>query len=601
MSKDKKPDPAAAARQAGIALVQAHPVLGAIAKQVQFRPDPTHQIAPAKGWLALSPGGTVWLHPKRRAQPEEWARVVGIMLSCLGLGLVRRREPADLWEVAALVSASRFCAELKLGELPEEWRLPECVDASVETLLQRFCTEGCPAPLLAWHADIAGGASLFAALDEKPVAWRRQTPVPWQELLADGIARGVGRALAIAGGAPASQAAQPHSREHRARRRMMDRYPLLGALAASFDLENDIRICQQYDIRVAAIDVGARRIWINPAAGLNDDETLFVLAHELLHAGLNHASRRRGRDPVLWNVACDFAINSWLLEMQVGSPPAIGMLYDADLAGQSADEIYDGLARDIRRARKLATLRGTGQPDLLGEDSGAPFTDAEEYCRRALAQGMDRWEHDGRRGTVPAGLLEEIRSLAQPPIPWDARLAHWFDERFPPLEMRRSYVRPSRRQGATPDIPRPMLCKPPEEERKSRVFGVLLDTSGSMEPAMLGKALGAIASYAMARDVIAVRLVCCDAMAYDCGWVEPENLLDRFTLRGRGGTVLQPGFDHLRDLARKGEMPAHGPVLVVTDGWCEDKLETSMDHAYLLADARRLPFSPRGEVFYITE
>jgi hypothetical protein len=82
---------------------------------------------------------------------------------------------------------------------------------------------------------------------------------------------------------------------------------------------------------------------------------------------------------------------------------------------------------------------------------------------------------------------------------------------------------------------------------------------------------------------------------------EPANLLDRFTLRGRGGTVLQPGFDRLRDLAHRGELPAHGPVLVVTDGWCEDKLETRMDHAYLLADGRRLPFIPRGEVFYMTE
>ncbi|NVD96493.1 hypothetical protein [Massilia sp. BJB1822] len=598
MSKDKRQDSAALARQAGIEQVRAHLVLGAVAKGGRLYVDEQQRFVSAKAWLAVAPDGNVWLHPKRRAQPEEWARVIGIVLSCLGLGLVRQREPAVLWEVASLVTAMRFCAELKLGELPEEWRLPECEDASTESLFQRFCIDGCPEPLQAWHADITGGGQLFVALDEKPPPWQRKTL--WHELLADGIARGVGRALAIAGGAPAEQALKPHSREHRARRRMMDCYPLLGALAASFDLENDIRICQQYDIRVAAIDVGARRIWINPAAGLDDDETLFVLAHELLHAGLNHASRRRGRDPVLWNVACDFAINSWLIEMQVGTPPAIGLLYDAALAGQSADEIYDGLASDIRRARKLATMRGAGQPDLLGEDSGSQFTDAEEYCRRALAQGMDRWEHDGRRGTVPAGLLEEIRSLAQPPIPWDARLAHWFDERFPPLEMRRSYARPSRRQGATPDIPRPSLCKPPEEERKSRVFAVLLDTSGSMEPAMLGKALGAIASYAMARDVIAVRLVCCDAAAYDSGWVEPENLLHRFTLRGRGGTVLQPGFDHLRDLANKGELPAHGPVLVVTDGWCEDRLETRMDHAYLMADGRRLPFTPRGEIFHVT-
>lgn len=67
-------------------------------------------------------------------------------------------------------------------------------------------------------------------------------------------------------------------------------------------------------------------------------------------------------------------------------------------------------------------------------------------------------------------------------IPWDVRLAHWFDARFPPPERRRSYARPSRRQSGTPDITRPSLAKPPEEERQARVFGLLLDTSGSMEP-----------------------------------------------------------------------------------------------------------------------
>lgn len=73
-----------------------------------------------------------------------------------------------------------------------------------------------------------------------------------------------------------------------------------------------------HDIRVAAIDVGNRTIWINPTAGLNDAECLFVLTHELLHAGLNHASRQRGRDPFLWNAARDFVINGWLMEIGIG-------------------------------------------------------------------------------------------------------------------------------------------------------------------------------------------------------------------------------------------------------------------------------------------
>jgi len=120
-----------------------------------------------------------------------------------------------------------------------------------------------------------------------------------------------------------------------------------------------------------------------------------------------------------------------------------------------------------------------------------------------------------------------------------------------------------------------------------------------METQLLGKVLGAIASYAMARDVASVRLVCCDAQAYDSGWVEPERLIDRFLLRGRGGTVLQPGLDRLKVLAEQGEFPRLGPLLIITDGYCEDKLCTPMDHAYLLPEHRRLPFRPRGEVFAV--
>jgi predicted metal-dependent peptidase len=236
---------------------------------------------------------------------------------------------------------------------------------------------------------------------------------------------------------------------------------------------------------------------------------------------------------------------------------------------------------------------------MLGEDEGSRFTDAEGYCRRALAQGLDRFVHGATRGLLPAGLIEEIRSLSQPPIPWDVQLAQWFDERFPPPELRRSYARPSRRQSATPDIARPSIVKPTDEERRSRVFGVLLDTSGSMPTQLLGKALGAIASYALARDVFAVRLICCDAQAFDSGWVEPEQLLERFSVRGRGGTVLQPGLDRLRDLAQRGDFPRQGPVLVITDGDCEDALSTTMDHAYLVPEGRHLPFRPRSEVFRV--
>lgn len=600
MVRPKHPNPAEEAREAGIALIRQQPVLGPLVHSVYFRADKENRYVGEKGWLTVSPSGWIHHHPSRRAAPEEWARVFGIALVMLGFGMVRARPPLEVWETACLLAAERFCEEMKLGKTPDALEHPpiEIPVGGEDALFRRFCADGLDLGLLRWRgAWCDTGRPILVALEDKFSTWN--APPDWKALLAEGISQGVGRALRVVAGRETVQghATLADTPAQRAKRRLMDGFPLLGALAAGFDLEQDIKLCQQYGIQVAAIDVGARKIWMNPTARLSPDETLFVFAHELLHAGLNHASRRRGRDPLLWNVACDFLINGWLVEMGVGTPPSIGLLHDAAFAGHGAEEVYDILARDLRRARKLATLRGPGQPDILGEEGGRPFVDAEGYCRRALAQGLDRCLYGGMRGTLPAGLIEEIRSLSQPPIPWDVRLAEWFDERFPPPELRRSYARPSRRQSTTPDIPRPSPLKPPEETRKSRVFGVVLDTSGSMEPQILGKALGAIASYSLAREVYAVRLVCCDASAYDSGWVEPERLLDRFTLKGRGGTVLQPGVDCLRQLARRGDFPLPGPVLLITDGYCEDGLDIPFDHAFLLPEGKRLPFMPKGEVF----
>ncbi len=172
-------------------------------------------------------------------------------------------------------------------------------------------------------------------------------------------------------------------------------------------------------------------------------------------------------------------------------------------------------------------------------------------------------------------------------------LAQWFDHHFPPRERRRSYARPSRRQAATPDIPRPRYV--PVEDDVPRTFAVVLDTSGSMDRLLLGKALGAIASYSIAREVEAVRLVFCDAGAYDQGYVRPEEIAGRVWVKGRGGTVLQPGIDLLE---RAHDFPPAGPLLVITDGVC-DVLKIRREHAFLIPAEAGLPFTPRGPVFRV--
>lgn len=601
MAKKQQNNSALIAQQEGLELIKKYKIFLPLLSEVTVKEDSDFSNVKNKqwqGWLFIEQG-RISLHPKRRAKPEEWARLIAIGLVSMGFGEIKVNEQQSLWNICNFLLANRFCEDLKIGMLPEEliYQPPSIPSGGIEYLFYQLSNDqNTQNYLLSWYNHICGGVELYGLL--YATAYRRPD---WKRLLASGIALGVDNALAkVVGKIDEKGEAIPLTRGNKVKQQIISYYPLLGALAAGFEVVEDLQLCQLHDVSVVAIDVSAKKIWINPLQRLTEKELLFIFAHELLHAGLNHISRRRGRDPLLWNVACDFAINSWLISMGVGKPPEIGLLYDPKLELFSTEEIYDTLAKDIRRTRKLITMRGNNEPDLLGEENGSIFTNAEEYCRRALMQGLDNCLYNHKRGTIPAGLIEEIRSLSQPPIPWDVKLAQWFDAQFPPIEKRRTYARPSRRQSITPDIPRPSIMKPNEETSQSRVFGVLLDTSGSMSLNLLGKALGAISSYAISRDVYAIRVICCDAQAYDSGWVIPEMLLHSFSITGRGGTILQPGVSLLEDLCIKGSFPIQGPVLVITDGYCESNLRIEMTHAFLIPDGHSLPFRTNSEIFYLS-
>jgi predicted metal-dependent peptidase len=127
----------------------------------------------------------------------------------------------------------------------------------------------------------------------------------------------------------------------------------------------------------------------------------------------------------------------------------------------------------------------------------------------------------------------------------------------------------------------------------NRTYGVVLDTSGSMDRSLLAKALGAIASYSISRQVPAVRVVFCDAAPYDQGYMPAEEIAGQVKVRGRGGTVLQPAINLLEGAE---DFPKEGPILIITDGYCE-RLRISRKHAFLIPKSNQLPFLPRGQVF----
>lgn len=549
----------------------------------------------------------ILVNRSRRLPSEEWAYVLA---HCLlhyafwhfgGKDEPVRSDPVK-WNIACDMYVTRFLCDVKFFPIPQfvntEFPLPPL---SEEELYSRLASVKAGEE----HRGFSIGAGYtdmetLARTDK----WHSRDMKDAKREFAKIFERALGDAVSAAVGVAAGylenigdRASKKISPAEQARRWFISRYPLLGALASSFQIIEDPGICMREEISVAAISEHLQTIYLNPGRGLTEGEYRFVIAHELLHVGLRHQSRCQGRDPYLWNVACDYVINGWLVEMGVGTLPSAEMLFDDNFKGMSAEQIYDVIVRDIRRFKKLATLRGVGLSDMMGEGEGegegrfykAPVG-LDEFYRRALSDGLEYHEHS--RGFIPAGLEEEIRALYRAPIPWDVELARWFDRFFSPLEKKRSYSRLSRRQAGTPDIVRPRTV-PAADALDGRTFGVVIDTSGSMDRYALAVALGTVASYAGSRDVPFVRVIFCDAAAYDAGYMSPDAIIGNVRVIGRGGTVLQPGIDFLE---RAEDFPKDGPILIITDALC-DRFTVKREHAIMIPKGRHLPFRPSGEIF----
>lgn len=598
---------------AGVQIITTHPLFGDLYGKIYYcSKNELGKDTPA----IVRSDASILLNKDLYLSPKQWAYAIAHCMLHLAFGHfdaekmpgyetiqsngISTRKPTFnkfLWNKACDIYIHKFLTDVKFGEPLFTNAIPQisgnCSDEL--SIYEYLVNNGAEATENLYGTAASNKLDMYGL--DTPIFYDKNSCNHYARQFAYALANSVSKAVSISGGhAECTTANTPAGK---AAKWFTDHYPLLGALASSFKIIEDYRYFQQHEIHVAAIDVTLGEIYINPSCNYSVEEWKFILAHEYLHAGLCHHERCKGRDHYLWNVACDFVINSWLKEMHIGMMPADGLLYDESLRGFSAETIYDMILKDMRKYAKLDTFRGYGKGDIMSGAGSVPGfkdknpTTLDDFCRSALQQGLE-FHQSQNRGFLPAGLIEEIRALSMPPIPWDVELAYWFDVHFAPLEKYRTYARPSRRQSSTPDMPRPRYA-PLDIPEHSRTFGVVVDTSGSMSTKQIGMALGSIASYSAAKDIPYARVVFCDADAYDAGYLSPEDIAGRVAVQGRGGTVLQPAVD-LLEKAR--DFPKDGPILVITDGMIESDLKITHEHAFLLPKGNRLPFRSKGEVFY---
>lgn len=116
----------------------------------------------------------------------------------------------------------------------------------------------------------------------------------------------------------------------------------------------------------------SRRLYYGPAflASIDEITLIFVLAHEVMHCTLNHCTRRNGRDPYMWNIACDYVVNLMLREAGFKVPDWVYL--DDRFKGMTVDAVFDILAQEQAAQQQQQPEPEPEGADDQGDDRDSP-------------------------------------------------------------------------------------------------------------------------------------------------------------------------------------------------------------------------------------
>ena len=352
-------------------------------------------------------------------------------------------------------------------------------------------------------------------------------------------------------------------------------YPFLGFLVMSTQYHFTDTIPT-----MAATTIGGNAVFINEkfisTILKNGKERAFVIAHEILHIFLEHIGRQQEMtyNPKLWNVATDYCINSYLVEMKSDmlSMPEMG-LYDARFKDMSSDEIYSKLLQENQNDPNKASSKhggdevGNDPADGSGNGSGKrPFDEvsdetvsdaakAENKQKLAAAVGQTNEESVKQMGSGAAALYRQFKNLIESKIPWNYLLREFITET---CKTKYTYNRISRRSSGR------ILFPAMTGDHINLVFGV--DTSGSMSDKDLNDAMSELAAIIANFESWHITLLSCDTDAHVIGEYDSQDgdefdTIDK-KLIGGGGTDMNPMVEYANDME---DAPA--VIVILTDGF----------------------------------
>jgi len=327
------------------------------------------------------------------------------------------------------------------------------------------------------------------------------------------------------------------------------------------------------------------RLYVNPdwVASTTVEDLARALSHELWHLLLDHAGRARslGVDRATagaWHEATDLAICDTLAPEGVVPADLVSAATELRAEhrgtlppGRPAEEYWATLARlpagdtsepgedaeDDGPAHHGSSVDGRPRPWELPPEADVGAVDEGHAGGIREVVAIEYRGRKGGRGDTPGEAARWVRRMTEPTLPWEQLLAQsvrrgvgWTSGRT-----HTTWTRPNRRASSTPGMFLPGWRRP------NPTVAMVVDTSGSVDDALLARAMGEVEGALRALGVAgsSVTVLACDAAVQAVTRVRRAR---DAVLHGGGGTDLRVALAVVEDLR-----PRPTLAVVLTDGW----------------------------------
>lgn len=329
--------------------------------------------------------------------------------------------------------------------------------------------------------------------------------------------------------------------------------------------------------------------------GMNLQNFIFVLCHEVGHL-LNLTSERcGGRDQRFWNYATDYSINSDLINNQnaegraipIGemyyneklirpdNPKGQAWLYDEKYKNKTCEQIYDDLIDQFKKAHggktpeqvdkdnaeaveKWLDQYGKGQKQLDDHIPQAGMDESDKSRIKAQVQAVQK-QMGGLQAGKTDSFLERAFELLfkEPPFDWRGFLSNYL-KAF--IKSDFTWKRPSRRSWG-------MGSLLPGTNIESHIkMGIAFDTSGSVGQAQVEEFLAHISKIMHSFKSFEVDIWCFSTKVHEETLItytkQTQDQIKNFKLASLGGTEIASNFQWIEENKKKYDV-----FICMTDGY----------------------------------